>query len=161
MRQIGHHPECPENIVRVSWPLLRDDALEDDFSGFLDGKFGAFDEVGEIGFEKGKRRTGLAAALGREPTPDIRVAQSREQGLEQADAVRIEGLAGVTRLADRAGEIAIAGAEQAADQLVKLVGFRFIAQFRRDRFGIVTQSVDRALPLLTDQRIEAPFELVA
>lgn len=67
-------------------------------------------------------------------------------------------MTGVTRPADRAGEIAIAGAKQVTYQLVEFGGFCLIAQLRPDRLGIVAQPIDRCLPLLADQRIEALFE---
>jgi hypothetical protein len=64
----------------------------------------------------------------------------------------------MARFADRAGEIAVTGAEQTADQLVEFGCFRFIAQLRRNRLGIVAQPVDGGFPLLADHPIEALFE---
>ncbi len=85
MRYVGHDPECPEDVVRVGGSFLGNDALEDDLGGFLDGKLGAFDEIGEVGFKKGKRCTGLAVALRHGATLYQRFTQCSEQGFKQAN----------------------------------------------------------------------------
>jgi hypothetical protein len=49
---VGDHFPSSEHVMSILRARPGDVALEDDVSGFLDSELRAFDEVGEIGFEK-------------------------------------------------------------------------------------------------------------
>jgi len=58
LRVVGDNPEGAKNIVCILGTLSRDNPVEDDVHGLLEGKLGAFDVVGEIGLEEGEVRFG-------------------------------------------------------------------------------------------------------
>ena len=79
--------------MRVRGPFIGNGAPEHDVGGLVDGELGALDEVREVGFEEGQRRTALRPAVGRNPGKRWMVAKRRVQNLEQRQAVRITGSA--------------------------------------------------------------------
>ena len=61
---IGNKAPCAERAGGVLRTLFGNDASKRDIGGFLRGELDTFNEVGEMGFEKGERRIGRGCGNG-------------------------------------------------------------------------------------------------
>src|SRR5258708_34898007 len=144
--------------MRVLGALGRYFAVEDDPAGLFDADFGPLDEVGKIGLEEGERRDCLGRSFRRPPFGRDRFAERREQGLEQTDPIRIEGLRSGSYHSDLALELRGSCSKKSANQAIELLIFLVEAEARGDRLGIVAQAVECRFALLPQTRIEPLLE---
>lgn len=126
----------------VGRPFGGNNTFEDNLGRLIDGEFGTFDEVGEIGLKKGERGIRVGTAGRRFTSLGDAVPQRKHQGFEQLQTIRIIRLAGVARLADLALQLRFTRAEQRSNQAVEFSEFGVIAKLGRDPARIVANAVD-------------------